>query len=311
MRLPFPRYPPDMPSGRSVLFATAPAAAEALTAVEATLWHDAAATGCADVLVQMATAAAGVHELPALAQPAWAKNGVPTRPTAPGPIFALVTQAAADVAQVTEEQRAAFLAAAGPSAGTLTAGLWAVDLLPRVWAGLDALFGPDDWPPADRAAADPAGAWAAIDGVIRIVPALDAVDPVTAELVRLRVARAHRCRLCMSIRDRRAVRDGATEGVLDGLDGYADGRFGPAATAALQLTDALLWTPGRIAPATVEAARAALSEAQQVEVVLDVARNALNKVAVAFGADTPHVTEGIELYEVAADGSLAYGLDPL
>jgi AhpD family alkylhydroperoxidase len=152
--------------------------------------------------------------------------------------------------------------------------------------------------------------WAAIDGVIRTVPALDALDPVTSELVRLRVARAHHCRLCMSIRNRQALRAGADEATFDAVDRYRDGSLGPVATAALGLVDTVLWTPGRIEPGVVEAAQAHLSSDQQVEVVCDVARNALNKVAVALGADAPHVTEGVELYEIAPDGSLVYGLAP-
>ena len=46
----------------------------------------------------------------------------------------------------------------------------------------------------------------------------------------------------------------------------------------------------------------------EVELVLDVTRNALNKVAVALGADAAHVDDGIEVYDVEPDGSLVYGL---
>ena len=44
------------------------------------------------------------------------------------------------------------------------------------------------------------------------------------------------------------------------------------------------------------------------ELVLDVTRNALNKIAVALGADAAHVEDGIEIYDVDADGELVYGL---
>jgi len=39
-----------------------------------------------------------------------------------------------------------------------------------------------------------------------------------------------------------------------------------------------------------------------------VTRNALNKVAVALGADAAHVENGIEIYDVGPDGELQYGL---
>jgi hypothetical protein len=47
-----------------------------------------------------------------------------------------------------------------------------------------------------------------------------------------------------------------------------------------------------------------------VELVLDVARNAANKIAVAFGADEAHVTDGVEFYDVDERGELVYGLTP-
>jgi hypothetical protein len=45
-----------------------------------------------------------------------------------------------------------------------------------------------------------------------------------------------------------------------------------------------------------------------VELVLDVARNAQNKIAVALGADDPNVESGVEIYDVNPDGTLTYGL---
>ena len=44
--------------------------------------------------------------------------------------------------------------------------------------------------------------------------------------------------------------------------------------------------------------------AQVVEVVLDVSRNATNKIAVALGADVATVTDGVELFTTDADGNL-------
>ena len=37
-------------------------------------------------------------------------------------------------------------------------------------------------------------------------------------------------------------------------------------------------------------------------------RNALNKIAVALGADAAHVEDGIEIYDIDAAGELVYGL---
>ena len=45
-------------------------------------------------------------------------------------------------------------------------------------------------------------------------------------------------------------------------------------------------------------------EVNEGEVVLDVIRNATNKIAVALGADDPEVTEGVQLFTTDADGVL-------
>ena len=42
--------------------------------------------------------------------------------------------------------------------------------------------------------------------------------------------------------------------------------------------------------------------------MLDVTRNALNKIAVALGADAAHVEDGVEIYDIGPDGTLVYGL---
>ena len=70
----------------------------------------------------------------------------------------------------------------------------------------------------------------------------------------------------------------------------------------------MVWLPGRIDPVIVADVRAHFDDATCVELVLDVARNATNKIAVAFAADAPHVTDGYEIYEITADGEAHYGL---
>lgn len=59
-----------------------------------------------------------------------------------------------------------------------------------------------------------------------------------------------------------------------------------------------------IPDAVVHGVRRHLTEAQAVEVVLDVVRNAANKIAVALRADTPEVTDGVQLFTTDANGTL-------
>jgi hypothetical protein len=298
-----------MSTGSESLRRWAPAADAALEAVIDALWAEAAGSGTTTTVTSAAARSAGLLDLEPLRPPRADAGAAEPWPGDEAAVLDFAAQCTLDVASVTADQRAAFLDAAGPLAGTLAAALWVVDVVPRTRTALDALFGPGPWPdPGVRPASG--GLWGALDDIVRVVPALDTLDPVTSELVRLRGARQHDCRLCRSLRSRSAIRAGATEEDFAAVDEHAASRLSPLARSALAFTDAMVWTPGRIHPGVVAALRAEATPAQQVELVLDVTRNALNKVAVALGADAAHVEEGVELYDVEPDGSLVYGLDP-
>ncbi len=298
-----------MTTGPESLARWAPTADAALDAVVGALWAEAAGSGTTTTVAAAAIRSAGLLDLEPLHPPREDTTAAEPWDGDEAAVLDFATQCTLDVASVTPDQRAAFLDATGPLAGTLAAALWVVDVLPRTRAGLDALFGAGPWPdPVARPV--PGGLWGALDDVVRVVPALDALDPVTSELIRLRGARQHNCRLCRSLRSRSALRAGATEEDFAAVDDHAGSALSPLARAALAFTDAMVWTPGRIDPGVVAALVAEATPDQQVELVLDVTRNALNKVAVALGADAAHVEEGIEVYDVEPDGSLVYGLDP-
>ena len=78
-----------------------------------------------------------------------------------------------------------------------------------------------------------------------------------------------------------------------------------ATKAALALTDAIIWTPSAVPDEVIARVTEQLTDAQAVEVVLDVIRNATNKIAVALGADAPEVTEGVQLFVTDPDGVLS------
>jgi alkylhydroperoxidase family enzyme len=134
---------------------------------------------------------------------------------------------------------------------------------------------------------------------------LHGLDATTTELVRLRGARQHECRLCKSRRSVAAIEQGADESTFEAVDHYADSDLPEPAKAALALVDAMIWTPSAIPDEVVQGTRTHLSEEQTVEVVLDVLRNSTNKIAVALGADAPEVTEGVQLFVTDADGVLS------
>ena len=144
-----------------------------------------------------------------------------------------------------------------------------------------------------------------MDEFLRAVARLDRVDPVTTELVRLRGARQHACRVCMSRRSVAALESGADAAIFDDLDDYRRRALDPARQAALALTDAMIWTPADLRDVDLDAVRAHLTPAQAVEVALDVARNASNKIAVSLAVDAPQ-TDGLQLFEVDDAGRLVF-----
>jgi hypothetical protein len=73
---------------------------------------------------------------------------------------------------------------------------------------------------------------------------------------------------------------------------------------ALRLTDAVITQPALIEDTLVAQVRANFSMAESSEIVLDVVRNAANKIAVAFGADAPQVADGTEYFDIDATGEL-------
>jgi AhpD family alkylhydroperoxidase len=139
---------------------------------------------------------------------------------------------------------------------------------------------------------------------MRSVARLTALDPTLTELVRLRGARQHDCRLCASRRSQDAIDAGAGDDEFAAVDHHATSDLPDPAKAALALVDALIWTPSAIPESVADAVRAHLTQDQAVEVVLDVVRNAANKIAVALRADAPQVTEGVQLFTTDGDGTL-------
>ena len=129
------------------------------------------------------------------------------------------------------------------------------------------------------------------------------LDPVTSEIVRLYGARQHNCRLCKSLRERAALDAGGTEAMYHGIDAYESLNLSLRHKAALRHIDALIWTPALVRGEDV---LAQFSEAEAVELTLDVMRNACNKIAVALGADAPRVEHGVERYLLGADGQPVY-----
>jgi AhpD family alkylhydroperoxidase len=207
-----------------------------------------------------------------------------------------------DVTGISGDQRGRLLSALGKQAFSAVVLMFIADFAPRVLAGLDALGKSrprinGGW---DRTT-DPADA--VFNTFLPAVARQTALDPVTAEIVRLRGASQHQCRHCSSIREATALEAGGSEELYGDIASYDNStRLTEAQKAALRYVDALIWSPGDIAPYIASGMLSNFSAEQAVEVTFDVMRNGANKVGVALGADAPKVEHGTARYRILADG---------
>lgn len=222
-----------------------------------------------------------------------------------------VEQFVIDVSAMTDAQRDGVFAALGAGTYPFFQTVYVHDMGFRLQAARAQLFGEQDptaAAPSPETDAEVTDLWPALDRFLTEVATLDALDPVTTELIRLRGARAHNCRICQSRRNVSAITEGADESTFDKIDYFESSDLDERSKVALRLTDAVLWQPAAYPDGLVEQVRATFTPVETIEIVLDLVRNAANKVAVALQADQAVVTSGVEYFSVAADGTLAYGL---
>jgi hypothetical protein len=221
-----------------------------------------------------------------------------------------------DVAGIDAQLRLPLESALGP-AGMLdfVVALFALDYGRRVTMVLDQLF-PDEVAPGSGGVAEGRGPEGGSPGVMvllgafdqlsRTIALLDSLDPVTTELVRLRGARQHNCRLCQSTRSARALDAGADEALFDATERYEASDLAECQKVALRLTDAVITQPGSVDGVLAAQVHQWFTPPQVVELVMDVMRNSGQKIAVAMAADDPHLTTGIERFEITANGDVEY-----
>jgi hypothetical protein len=229
---------------------------------------------------------------------------VPALPRSDATAFA--EQMVVDVASMTTDVRAAGLAELGADAPAFVLAVWTEDMMIRANAAWSEMFG-EEWRPSPTSAeGDP---WVAHERFLLEVAKLPDLDPVTSELVRLRGARAHDCRLCQSRRSVSAVDRAGRSDLFDDRDpsGISD-----AQVLALQVVDAFVWQPIHWPPGLGAQVVDALGPTGATELTLDIVRNAANKIAVAFDVDDPKVETGVEYYDIdVSTGELRYDVSPV
>ncbi len=220
-------------------------------------------------------------------------------------------QFSVDVSAITGEQQFRLWKHLGDRTFGVVVSMYIADFVPRVRAGLEALgvgeqylgwtHGPISW---DHST-DPSDV--VFNDFLPAVARMRALDPVTSELVRLRGAAQHNCRLCKSLREGTALDAGGSETLYDDIERFeSSGLFTERAKAALRYTDGLIWTPAHLVADVAAEVRSGFSEAEAVELTFDIMRNASNKVAVSLRADAPRVEHGTERYLIGADGQTVF-----
>jgi len=219
-------------------------------------------------------------------------------------VAAFAEQFTVDVSEIGRNQRKQLLSVLGDNAFRTVAAIFIADFVPRVWAGLGALGmsrpcngGTPEW---DHET-DPVDAL--MNGFVPAVARLRALDPVTTEVVRLRGAAQHNCRLCKSRRYEDALESGGSEPMYAEIEQFESSeQLTDRQKAALRYVDAMIWTPSRISSDVAAGVRDHFTEDVAFELTLDVMRNACNKIMVALGADKARVSEGTELCRIDVDG---------
>jgi alkylhydroperoxidase family enzyme len=111
------------------------------------------------------------------------------------------------------------------------------------------------------------------------------LDPVTTELVRLRCARQHDCRICQSLRYDEARELGATDDVTAQIDHYETSDLSERHKVALRLVDAVIWRPSEISDELVRQVHDHFSDAEIAEILVDITKWSTQKIHVTLGTD--------------------------
>jgi AhpD family alkylhydroperoxidase len=129
------------------------------------------------------------------------------------------------------------------------------------------------------------------------------LDAMTTELVRLRCARTHRCRICQTLRLADARAAGVDEAITAQIDFYEHSDLPDRAKVALRVTDSFITQPDILSDAVVEQARASFAPAELASLCLDITKWSTQKIHVALG------TDGAEGLETDDEGVAVFGFD--
>jgi alkylhydroperoxidase family enzyme len=221
-------------------------------------------------------------------------------------VIAFTEQFLIDVGGTTEAARAGLIELFGADgAKTLVSAIYVVEFTQRLQMIAARLLDDDLGEPpltSSPAAGDTtsAGLLAAYqEAVVRG----STLDPMTTELVRLRCARTHRCRICQTLRLADARTAGVDEAMTAQIDFYERSTLSDRAKVALRVTDAFITRPDLLSGAVEGQARTSFGPAELASLCLDVTKWSTQKIHVALG------TDGADGLETDEDGVAVFGFD--
>jgi AhpD family alkylhydroperoxidase len=111
------------------------------------------------------------------------------------------------------------------------------------------------------------------------------LDPMTTELIRLRCARTHRCRICQTLRLADARAAGVDEEITAQIDFYERSDLPDRAKVALRVTDAFIIRPDLLSDTVAEQARMSFEPAELASLCLGITKWSTQKIHVALDTD--------------------------
>ncbi|WP_409332153.1 carboxymuconolactone decarboxylase family protein [Trujillonella humicola] len=136
-----------------------------------------------------------------------------------------------------------------------------------------------------------------------------ALDPVLTELVRLRCARTHGCRICQTLRLADAREAGVDDAMTAAVDRYESSDLAERSKAALRVADAVVLLPSGLTAEVVAGVHGQLGAEELAELCLDVTKWSTQKVHVALGTDgaerLPLNEQGVSFFSFDEAGRVA------
>jgi AhpD family alkylhydroperoxidase len=121
------------------------------------------------------------------------------------------------------------------------------------------------------------------------VVVLDDLDPVTTELVRLRAAAHHDCRTCKSLRTVTGRDAGVDDTMTAKIERFETSDLPERQKVALRFADAMMTQPAHMSSELKQQLHQYFSDAELLELSLDVMKWNYQKVPVALRTDTEPV----------------------